>query len=238
MSDRFIRSRALFGDEAFEKLKNSRVAVFGLAASELRSRSSRPKRNRRARRHRPRLYRRVQHKQTAFGSVLFGRTEKDANGSQKTQRNQSGVDCLRARAVLLPGERRRNRPETIRRRCRRNRFFPRQAGACFKKPRRGRKTCELHGNRQENRSLPNQGFGHIRNVRVPFGAKMRAELKKRRRKRANGNLVARAARARAGLRTKLGRKKIHTERSSRACGCGLYLADAIIKYLLSDKSKA
>ena len=30
MSDRFIRSRALFGDEAFEKLKNSRVAVFGL----------------------------------------------------------------------------------------------------------------------------------------------------------------------------------------------------------------
>lgn len=34
MSDRFIRSRALFGDEAFEKLKNSRVAVFGLAAWE------------------------------------------------------------------------------------------------------------------------------------------------------------------------------------------------------------
>ena len=35
MSDRFIRSRALFGDEAFEKLKNSRVAVSEATLSKL-----------------------------------------------------------------------------------------------------------------------------------------------------------------------------------------------------------
>lgn len=30
MSERFIRTRALLGDAAFQKLQNSRVAVFGL----------------------------------------------------------------------------------------------------------------------------------------------------------------------------------------------------------------
>lgn len=221
MSDRFIRSRALFGDEAFEKLKNSRVAVFGLGgvggyALEALARSgigaldvidpddideSNINRQLLA------LSSSVGQKKTQTAVKRLKEINPElivsAHELFYSPENADAIDLKQFDAVADAID-----------------FFPGKLELALRSRDAGVKLVSCMGTGKKTAPSLIRGFGHIRNVRVPFGAKNARRAEKKRRKRANGNLVARAARARAGLRTKLGRKKIHTERSSRAGGCG------------------